>query len=352
VADVISPSAQALAEALELSAEILKNIELSELRLANIALKASRLARLINDFTFQKVMEYEAAGYPVTPSGIAPDVWRLAVVANRVFQLTEPKTKELKDYVYEQSVESLELELKMAETSLAAARDPDVAVSSANPYQTVWSAHGNAIERNSIRTRVGTASQRLASRRNLIYQYALRTHYELKFSGIASDVFTRIRQRVDASIGRTIPSAVQRLSAAYENLRSENPEDWSNAVHSCRRILQDLADSLFPPTDGERTVKQGGKTVQVELGKAYFINRLMAFIQDSCDSERFTDIVGSHLKFIGERLDSVVKAAQKGSHETIVRKEEADRYVVFTYLLVGDILSLVAPASQPGPGPQ
>mgnify|MGYP000465787542 CR=1 FL=1 len=46
----IPPSRQALEEALELSAEILKNIELSDMPLALIALKASRLARLLNDF--------------------------------------------------------------------------------------------------------------------------------------------------------------------------------------------------------------------------------------------------------------------------------------------------------------
>ena len=49
--------------------------------------------------------------------------------------------------------------------------------------------------------------------------------------------------------------------------------------------------------------------------------------------------MGSHLSFIGDRLDSVFRAAQKGSH-SVVNKEEADRYVVYTYLTVGDILGL------------
>jgi hypothetical protein len=69
----------------------------------------------------------------------------------------------------------------------------------------------------------------------------------------------------------------------------------------------------------------------------------MCFIQDASTSERFAEIVGSHLRYIGERLDSVVAAAQKGSHRTIVRREEADRYVVYTYLVLGDILSLTKP---------
>jgi len=57
---IVPPSAEALKEALSLSEEILRNIELSELPLTNIALKASRLARLLNEYDVQKIMEFEA----------------------------------------------------------------------------------------------------------------------------------------------------------------------------------------------------------------------------------------------------------------------------------------------------
>ncbi len=67
----------------------------------------------------------------------------------------------------------------------------------------------------------------------------------------------------------------------------------------------------------------------------------MAFIQDHGSSGRFKDVVGSQLSFIGERLDAVFKAAQKGSHATILNRDEADRFVVYTYLIVSDILSLL-----------
>lgn len=87
----IPPSQRALEVALELSAEILKNIELSELPLARVALKASRLARLLNDFDMQRVMEYEAQGYPTAPDGIPPDVWRLAVLAGRLWETVGPE---------------------------------------------------------------------------------------------------------------------------------------------------------------------------------------------------------------------------------------------------------------------
>ena len=157
---------------------------------------------------------------------------------------------------------------------------------------------------------------------------------------IADDIFTRTRSKVDQRIGELIPNAIQKFTAVSENLQSVNPEDWANAVHSCRRILQDLADVIFPSVDEGRIVKKDGKEITIKLGKENYINRIVAFVQNKSDSERFEEIVGSNLRYLGDRLDSTFRAAQKGSHENIMSRDEADRYVVYTYLLVGDILSL------------
>lgn len=341
MSEAISPTRKALEEALHLSEEVLRNVEMGELQLTQCALKASRLARLLNKFDFQKIFEYEAGGYPIEAGSLSPESWRLAVAAGRRFVIQDATTKANSEYAYTQSIAQLEEELRVGEASLAAARDPDVAISSANPDQYVWSPVGNFLERNTIRQSISQASQRLASRRTLIYHYAHSKHYELKFSGVADDVFSRVRDRVDNTIGRLVPDAVQRFAATHDNLRSDNPEDWSNAAHSCRRILMDLADAIFPATDEERVVKADGKQIHVKLGKEHFINRIIAFVQDRSGSQRFREIVGSHLAFLGDRLDSVVKGTQKGSHGTIVTREEADRYVVYTYLVVGDVLTLL-----------
>ncbi len=340
----IPPNLKALSEALELSSDILRNIELNEMPLQNIALKTSRLARLLNDFDFQKIMIYESNGYPITPDGVVTDadVWRLGIIAGRLFQQKDLQTKEIKEYIYLESIGELENSLRIVETSISAASDPDISVASANPNQYVLAGMGtsNRNERESIRTSSHTQAKRLASRRNLIYQYVFLRHYELKYSGIADDIFTRIRRKVDKQIGELIPDAVQKFTAVYENLQSENQEDWSNAVHSCRRILKDLADAIFPPSEEERTYVINGKEKKVKLGKESFINRIVAFVQDNSDSERFEEIVGSNLSFLGDRLDSTLQASQEGTHSTIKSRDEADRYVIYTYLIVGDVMSL------------
>jgi len=104
--------------------------------------------------------------------------------------------------------------------------------------------------------------------------------------------------------------------------------------------LQDLADALLPPTI-DRIVIVGGKEKPIKMGANNYINRLMAFIEGHSASNRFTSLVGSNLGFIGDRLDSVFQAAQKGSHATIHDRSEADRYVIYTYMIIGDIIGLV-----------
>src|SRR5215510_3232227 len=116
----IPPTRLALREALTLSEQLLRNIELNELPLANIALKTSRLARLLNDFKHQKVMEYEASGYPTSPEGVPSDVYRLAKFAGREFKQKDSKTNEIKNYIYWNSIEELERELKVLDAALAA----------------------------------------------------------------------------------------------------------------------------------------------------------------------------------------------------------------------------------------
>jgi hypothetical protein len=344
MSDRIPPAHGALREALELSGEILRNLELSDIPLGSVALKASRLARLLNDSEMQIVFEHESSGYPTTPDGVPPDTYKLAAFAGREFQHRDAN-KDSKKYVYLESIQDLERQISTAHTRLEAARDPNVSVASANPSQFVWAPPGNAKEREALENRIRTLSTRLSSRRALLHRYIAARHYELKFSSISDDIFSRIRERVDGSIGRFVPEAVKKLSAVYENLTSENPEDWSNAVHSCRRVLQDLADSVFPPQAQDRAITVAGKQRTVKLGKDNYINRLLAFVGDQSDSERFDAIVGSQISYLADRLEAAFRAAQKGSHDTIVSRQEADRYVVYTYLVVGDILTLTSVAN-------
>ena len=282
-------------EAEALSSEIIQDIELGRERLSKVILKAIRLTQILNDLDVRQEFAQASSGH------------------------------------MGKSIEQLEYDVAKGEALLQGTYQGTSPGSS--PFEKKW-----------ILRDLDLANEALASRRTRIHSYVTGRYYEMRFSGLANDVFERIRSRVDSTIGVTVPGAVEKLVSAYNNLASANPEDWSNAAHSCRRVLQALADAVFPPQDGTRTRNVNGKQIKVRLGASQYINRLIAYIEDSSESEIFTEIVGSHLRYIGDRLDSVFNAVQKGSHNTL-SKEDADRCVVYTYLLVGDILLLGSPPS-------
>ena len=339
MSDQIPPTLKAMQEALELSADLLADIELSRVVPMVAALKASRLARLLNDFDHHQLFQYEAGGYPSSSDGLPPEVWRLAEVAGRIYDQKDPKSGKVKRLAFTESVDHLQERIETEKLALSATADRDISVTSANPHQFVMTPAGNSMERRIILNEIASTTKRLASRRTYIYSYALRRHFELKFSGIAGDVFSHIRNAVDERIGALIPAALQQFVAVHDNLQSENPEDWANAVHSCRRIVQAVADVVLPPSS-ELCVKETAKgRTEIKLGKENYVNRLMSYVESRSGSERFSDLVGSHLGFLGDRLDAVFRAAQKGSH-AVVTRDEAHRFVVYTYMVVGDILSL------------
>lgn len=323
--------------AIELAEEILANIEYGNLSLSAVMLKCARLARIIRDDEKRVMFGYEAGGYPSGPDGVPPGVFELGRQAGRTYVEKDSegnKTEKMKV----SSIEILEKTTESYLVALAAAADPAVSVSSSNPSQYVHAPQGNQKERQRIQNAIFENTKTISRSRELAYNYACAVLNELKFAASASSAFDGISQRMDLALIKSVPSAVNKTASIADNLASENSEDWANAVHTCRRLLQDVADQIFPAQ--EPRIK-AGKTIK--LGADNYINRLIAYIEDRSESRRYQELIGSTLSYMGERLDAIFQAAQKGSHAHISSREEAERYVIYTYLTLGDILSLTGP---------
>lgn len=325
-----------LEQSLDLSEEILSNIELDNIGLVNITLKTLRLSRFLNDFEMQKIFQYELSGYPTSTNGISKEIFALLKKADRTYYEIDSNGKK-SEYGKTDSIEKYVTKIESGKQELNAANEVLKAVSS-NSGATYNDKSSARSKIDNIQNKISINTELLSSRRVFIYNYVLEKNYELKYSNLNSDIFTRTQLKFDAEMMNTIPETIKKFTSVYSNLLSENDEDWSNAVHSCRRILQDLADKIYPAREPKEL--PGGK--KINLGVEQYINRLVAYIEKHSDSSRFKEIVGSNLKYIGERLDSIFNAVQKGSHKVISTQDEADRYVIYTYLIVGDILRLKA----------
>jgi hypothetical protein len=327
-------------EALLLSDEILRNFELSEIPTQNILLKSLRLARLINDVGGIEWLRHEANGLEVDEEGfLTPAAWTAAIKSGRCYFIDDPNSKAQKpkkvERAFTESIAVMEANVITGRARMEVAYDRNVSLSSQSPYSQI-APPGNATERNGIQQLIQTNIERIEKVKSRLYQYVFNLNYELKFGEITEDIFSRKRLSVDTALKDICPEAVQKFISVYENLKSDNDEDWANAVHTCRRIIKEVADSIFPPSAKPLEIS-GGKIIKV--GEDEYINRLIQYIESKSTSEKFKAIVGSHLKFIGERLDGVHEAANKGTHAEVTL-EEAERYIIYTYLVIGDILSL------------
>jgi len=316
----------------------IKNFELSELPIGNILLKCLRLCRLMNDADGILLFTYETAGYPSTPDGMPQDSWRISKLAGRRYEQKENVDGKYvtREYARTQLIVDLEEIICTQKMRLEVANDPDISISSSNPYQHVQVPKGNANERNVLTKSILECQHTLQKVKANLYNYILTLYNKLMYGNIVEDTFTKSRLLVNDKLSNICPKAIEKFVAVYDNMDSENPEDWANAVHSCRRILLDLADALYPPSDVPIMIDRK----PIKIGKEQYINRLIQFVASKKGSNTYSQIIGADLASVGERIDAIYNATNKGTHVD-VSKDEASRYIIHTYLLISDIISLV-----------
>ena len=317
-------------EALHLAEETLADIELSRIPMANIALKASRLARLINDFDLEKIFEYEAGGYPMGENGIEPHIWKLGVRAERI--MFNPEKKEIMSCY---SISAIESQIISSKIALEQTQDRNVSISSANPNQYISTPPTNAIERKVRLQNINDASKLIAERTRFIYSNVKKIYMDLKFSSLTESIWLKMKNKIDSYISEIIPDETQKLTAIYDSLNDDNPEKWSTALTTCRRMLKAVADKLYPPSD--EPIKKGKQ--EIKVGEEQFVNRLICYIEQNSTHETLDKITNANLDYIGNRLDSIINESCKGTHAE-VEKEEAERCFMHVYMLIGDILEI------------
>jgi hypothetical protein len=291
----------------------------------------------------------ELCGFDVDPQSghLTPAAFNAALRSGRKNRPEQPPKdgEPASTTVATATVAMLESQVATLSDQLQQAFDPSPSLSSNSQFNPI--APSNSQERFALSNRIVQDKDLLQRIRSSFYSYVSSCNYSLKFGAITQDVFDHTRQRVDAELATLCTVAAKRFVSAYEDLRSSNTVDWSNAVHSCRRVLQDLADSLFPAS--QAPIERGGRLIEVSIDN--YVNRLICYIEDQRGSETYSAVVGSTLKYMGERLDALANAGSKGTHHE-VKKDEAERYIIYTYLVVGDILALKRGSSEPITPPQ
>jgi hypothetical protein len=195
-------------------------------------------------------------------------------------------------------------------------------------------------------TNIRDAEHNLTILKGQYYKYALKVNLELKFSQQAEDVFSSFRFSADKNLINYAPESLRRLAAAYENLHSDNSESWSQALTSCRRVFQELSDSLF--NSFITNVENGN--YQTSSGKVFSVsgenykNRLYAVVDFLSKSKTSRNLIGSEIMYLIDWIDCFHDLLSKGVHEIEepIEYEEARFGILHTYMLLGNIANLLS----------
>ena len=125
----------------------------------------------------------------------------------------------------------------------------------------------------------------LSGLRNRVYEFLDETIIELKYGAISETIFENIRKEVDSKMVDICPDAINKLQVAYENATSNNPEAWSHVGSSCRRLLKEVADAIFPP----QTVLVDSDGRKHSVNESNYINRILAAIKQRSNSDTTFD---------------------------------------------------------------
>lgn len=297
--------------AMELASELLTDIELDRIPLDKLLLKGARLARLVGDERFSTWTRKELYGYSTadvdgyfwkrTKRNVGDANERVYASAAYIAATTGPLQEELRN---------LRLPNVSGDSAAIAIRETRV-------YMT------------SMRNLIAKHQHIITAVRVFLYEFVTKHFHLLRFSVRQEAMFDGAKANIDRILEGLPGEALTKIDAAYANITSGEPESIAGAMNSVRRLIDAVADAVFPATDETRTDGQGN---QIKLGNQQRLNRIKAYIDDHVDTKGRGDRLKRATSDIYNRVSS-------GVHNDVA-VSEAMYLFLSSYILLGEIISL------------
>ena len=318
-------------EALDLSEEILNQLEDASIKTSVIALKCLRLARLMDDYEAVDWLVCEMEGYKSSKDGIPHDLFELGVKHGR-----EQKSDKGNRRIFIELSSELELLCESSQKSLGSYTTEGVSV--AGEYSHVaMSRLLNSVTSNNSGTinLIKDSQKKLSILRGEYYRYALNINIQLKFSEKVENIFEDYRTIVDKYFAENIPTGIRKLSAIYSRLKDNDEESYSQASTSCRKLLREFADDMFlklyPDFSDKKITLKSGK--ELDITGDHYINRIYAIIDMISINKMKKDNVIQTASWIESINDRICN----GLHNDVSLSEIKDT-ILHLYILIGDII--------------
>lgn len=297
-----------------LSRELLDDIELDRIASDKLLLKASRLARLAGTDEIRQWISFEMQGYI-----------RNHPVSHLYMSLTGRWTnyEEKKGYwgPLAQYEAAIEIQKARIESTKLGAMSGDQMLSVTIRINKTHSELSASIRQLSgIRSRV----------LGLIHKFVSGVYYERQFADVAASTFEAYKKDVDALIAESAGDVLVKIPSVMARLRERDEEAVSQALTTCRRILEGFADAIYPPSN--ETYELGGNKLSLDAGKHQ--NRINVYIAQRTDS-------ASRRQRLRQNISNLFDRVSTGVHKEVTA-EEAYSLFLNVYLFIGEVLNLGA----------
>ncbi|NEY27641.1 hypothetical protein G4V03_05810 [Escherichia coli] len=298
---------------LDLAKELLDDIELSRVKVDALILKSSRLARLCGTEEFQKWLDYEMRGY-------FNDNELSLKYMGRTGRWTDREKKE----GYWMPIAQIDSLITAKTIELESMSTPNVSGTDyANIVITNYLNNKSAISL-SISKLTGIRSRVLG----ILHTFISSIYYEKELDYLAESIFENYKRDVDTLISCMCGDVLQQIPSVVNRLAEDEEESVSQALTTVRRIIDNFADAIFPPTD--ETYEIGGNKLTLDASK--HLNRLNVFVHQRVESKSRKDKIRQNLSNLYSRVSTGVHAD--------VSIEEAQSLFLNCYLLLGEILHI------------
>lgn len=320
-----------LEEALNLSEEILNQLEDANVKTSVIALKCLRLARLMDDYESVDWLVCEMEGYKSTKDGIPHDLFELGAKHGR-----ERKNDKGERILFTELSSELELLCESSQKSIGSYTTEGISV--AGEYSHVAMNNLlNSVTRNNTGTInvIKESQKKLSILRGEYYRYAMNINIQLKFSEKIESIFDDYRTIVDKYLADNLPTGTRKLSSIYSRLKEKDEESYSQASTSCRKLLREFIDDMFqklyPDFSDKKIVLNSGK--EFDITGDHYLNRMYAIL----DKVSISDMKKDNVLQTASWIESINDRICNGLHNDVSLTEIKDT-ILHLYILLGDMI--------------
>ena len=320
-----------LEEALNLSEEILNQLEDANVKTSVIALKCLRLARLMDDYESVDWLVCEMEGYKSTKDGIPHDLFELGAKHGK-----EQKNDKGERILFTELSSELELLCESSQKSIGSYTTEGVSV--AGEYSHVAMNNLlNSVTRNNTGTInvIKESQKKLSILRGEYYRYAMNINIQLKFSEKIESIFDDYRTIVDKYLADNLPTGTRKLSSIYSRLKEKDEESYSQASTSCRKLLREFIDDMFqklyPDFSDKKIVLNSGK--EFDITGDHYLNRMYAIL----DKVSISDMKKDNVLQTASWIESINDRICNGLHNDVSLTEIKDT-ILHLYILLGDMI--------------